>query len=134
MLACKQTLTSLKKKIHVRLINNSMFVVLLQSNQKTEIWAWRDGNGLQQHILRGHTRSIRYMYTYINKFLVLSLHVYYKYKLEGITMIYFSEITLKKRLCLLFHMQIYQWNSGLLASSRMSQTLSMLNRIIFGSS
>ncbi|KAL9975896.1 hypothetical protein ACROYT_G013114 [Oculina patagonica] len=28
------------------------------SNQKTEIWAWRDGNGSQQHILRGHTRSI----------------------------------------------------------------------------
>ncbi|CAH3138838.1 unnamed protein product [Porites lobata] len=28
------------------------------SNQKTEIWSWRDGNGLQQQILRGHTRSI----------------------------------------------------------------------------
>lgn len=28
------------------------------SNQKTEIWSWRDGNGLQQQILRGHTRAI----------------------------------------------------------------------------
>ncbi|PFX34828.1 WD repeat-containing protein 59 [Stylophora pistillata] len=28
------------------------------SNQKTEIWSWRDGNNAQQHILRGHTRSI----------------------------------------------------------------------------
>lgn len=28
------------------------------SNQKLEIWSWRDGNDLQQHILRGHTRSI----------------------------------------------------------------------------